>query len=172
MLEESALLTVSDMRPGKGNRAGLTLERGGAVVTSISNPLSSKEAPGQHKLEQTTESTTIRGLGNFRLLHSSQFNRHRIRLGGNERLTQYIGTIAESSPTATPAMKRPAISIAIVAAPAWSAQPKAEMTPPMKTVFLRPKLSASHDTASAPMIAPPVKDDTMPPVSEAFGLPK
>lgn len=60
----------------------------------------------------------------------------------------------------------------MVAAPACSAQPKDEITPPMKTDFLRPKLSASHDTDSAPMIAPPVKDETMPPVSEALGLPK
>lgn len=60
----------------------------------------------------------------------------------------------------------------MVAAPACSAQPNDEITPPMKTDFFRPKLSASHDTASAPIIAPPVKDETMPPVSEAFGLPK
>lgn len=69
-------------------------------------------------------------------------------------------------------MKRPAISIAMVVAPACSAQPKDEMTPPIKTDFLRPKLSASHDTDNAPMIAPPVKDETIPPVSAAFGLPK
>lgn len=71
-----------------------------------------------------------------------------------------------------PAMKRPAISILIVVAPACNAQPKLEMQPPMKTVFLRPKMSASHDTAKAPIIAPPVKEETIPPVSAASGVPK
>lgn len=171
MLEESALLTASEMPLNSWNR-GLTLERSTTVVTTISNPLGGEKAPGQHELEQAAKGTAIGGFSNFGLLNSGQFNRHRAPPGENERLTQYMGTIAERRPTAIPAMKRPAINIAMVTAPACSAHPKAEMTPPMKTVFLRPKLSASHDTANAPMIAPPVKDETMPPVSEAFGLPK
>lgn len=171
MLEESALFIASGMPLNTWNRR-LTLERSTAVVTTISNPLGSEKAPGQHELEQATKGTAIRGFSNFGLLNSGQFNIDSVQLHGNERLTQYIGTIAERRPTAISAMKRPAISIAMVTAPACSAHPKDEMTPPMKTVFLRPKLSASHDTASAPMIAPPVKDETMPPVSEAFGLPK
>jgi hypothetical protein len=83
-----------------------------------------------------------------------------------------MGTMAERSPTAIPAIKRPAISMAMVADPACKAHPKAEIQPPMKTVFLRPSISASHDTANAPMMAPPVKEDTIPPFWEGFGVPK
>lgn len=80
--------------------------------------------------------------------------------------------MAERSPTAIPAMKRPAINMAIVAEPACKAQPRAEMQPPKKTAFFRPNISASHDIASAPTIAPPVKEDTIPPFWEEFGVPK
>jgi hypothetical protein len=38
-----------------------------------------------------------------------------------------------------------------------------EMIDPMKTVFFLPNLSANTETDSEPMIAPPVKEDTMPP---------
>lgn len=83
-----------------------------------------------------------------------------------------MGTIAERIPTAIPAMKRPAINIAIVVAPACNAHPKVEMAPPMNTVFLRPKISANQDTAKAPITAPPVKDETIPPFAALSGVPK
>lgn len=82
-----------------------------------------------------------------------------------------MGTTAERSPTATPAMNLPAIIIGMFTAAAWRTQPKTEMTAPMKTVFLRPKRSGSHATESAPGMAPPVKDETIPPVSDALGIP-
>lgn len=82
-----------------------------------------------------------------------------------------MGTTAERRPTATPAMNLPAIIIGILTAPACKAQPRVEIMAPMKTVILRPYLSGSHATESAPGMAPPVKADTMPPVSEAVGIP-
>jgi hypothetical protein len=75
-----------------------------------------------------------------------------------------MGTTADSKPTATPEMNRPAIIIGIFLAPPWSAQPKIEMQEPMKTVLFRPNLSGSHATESAPGMAPPVKAETIPPV--------
>lgn len=60
----------------------------------------------------------------------------------------------------------------MVVEPACKAQPKTEIQPPTKTVFFRPSISAIHDIASAPMMAPPVKEDTMPPFWEGFGVPK
>jgi len=70
-----------------------------------------------------------------------------------------------------PAMNLPAIIIGIFAAPACNAQPIVEMTAPIKTAILRPYLSGSQATERAPRIAPPVNDETIPPVSEAVGVP-
>ena len=82
---------------------------------------------------------------------------------------QYIGTTADNIPTAIPAMRRPVMSMGIVAAPACRAHPKVEIHPPRKTVFLRPRRSASHDIDKAPITAPPLNEDTMPPVVDGPG---
>lgn len=72
MLEGSALLIALGMpMPLNGSKGGLTLERSITVVTAISNPLGSEEPPGQHKLEQPTKGTAIRGFSNFGLLNSA-----------------------------------------------------------------------------------------------------
>jgi hypothetical protein len=73
------------------------------------------------------------------------------------KLTQYIGTTAESSPTAIPAIALP--------------HPRTEMQAPMKTVILRPRRSGSQAMDRAPRMAPPVKEDTIPPVCDAVGVP-
>jgi hypothetical protein len=86
-------------------------------------------------------------------------------------LTQYIGTTAESKPTATPAMILPAIIIGMLRAPACRAQLRMEIQAPMKTVFFRPSRSGSQATESALGFAPPVKAETIPPVSELEGVP-
>jgi hypothetical protein len=68
-------------------------------------------------------------------------------------------------------MNLPAIIIPILTAPPWSAHPKTEMQAPIKTVFLRPNLSGNQAIESAPGIAPPVKEETIPPVCEEVGVP-
>jgi hypothetical protein len=69
-------------------------------------------------------------------------------------------------------MTRPAMSIAMELAPACSAQPKMEMIEPMKTVFFLPSMSATMETESEPMMAPPVKEDTIPPAWSSEGFSK
>jgi hypothetical protein len=93
------------------------------------------------------------------------------KLGYPDSLTQYIGTTAESKPTAMPAMARPTIIMPILMALAWRAHPSTEMQAPMKTVNFRPRRSGSQAIDIAPSMAPPVKEDTIPPVWEAVDVP-
>jgi hypothetical protein len=56
----------------------------------------------------------------------------------------YMGIVLVSMPTATPPMERPAMSMGMLVAPAWRADPKSETTEPEKMVILRPIMSAKN----------------------------
>lgn len=84
----------------------------------------------------------------------------------------YIGTTDVSMPTATPAINRPTISIAMFTEPACRAHPKHETQPPAKTARLRPRRSPVKTLMIVPNIAPPWNDETTPPVVVSLGLEK
>lgn len=82
----------------------------------------------------------------------------------------YMGTVAVSMPTATPAMNRPMMSMVMLIAPPCSAQPTMEMQAPTKTDIFRPSRSPVKMLMMVPRMAPPWKADTTPPVTVSFGL--
>lgn len=84
----------------------------------------------------------------------------------------YIGTTDVSIPTATPAMSRPTISMAMLMEPACKAHPKQETQAPANTARLRPRRSPVKTLMMVPRMAPPWKAETTPPVTVSLGLEK
>ena len=91
---------------------------------------------------------------------------------GSDNSAAYIGIVAVSIPTAIPAMKRPIISIAIFTEPACNAQPRQEITEPVRIVRFRPNQSAQTMFTIVPRIAPPWNAETIPLVTVSLGLVK
>jgi hypothetical protein len=63
---------------------------------------------------------------------------------GMDSSDAYIGMVLVRMPTAMPPMKRPTISMTMVAAPHCKAEPSTDTRAPMRTVFLRPSLGCQN----------------------------
>jgi hypothetical protein len=116
---------------------------------AVTEPLGYEKAPRQHELQKARELPTTSDVAISE---------------------QYIGTTADNRPAAKPAIKRPAIIMGILAAPPCRAQPRHEMMVPTKTAFFLPSLSARYEMEGEPRMVPPVKEETMSPVSDVVGL--
>lgn len=75
-------------------------------------------------------------------------------------------------PTATPAIKRPTMSITRLIAPACNAHPKHDITAPAKTDHFRPRRSPVKMLMIVPRMAPPWNAETIPPVTLSLGSEK
>lgn len=69
-------------------------------------------------------------------------------------------------------MNRPIMSMGMLTAPACKEPPMTDTTEPMNTVQRRPKACAKNMLKMVPRIAPPWKDETMPPTTVSEGLSK
>lgn len=122
------------------------------VLASVSHPVGNKPKPIICWVQPVKRPRACGGLISARY---SCYQSHAIIL--------LTGTIIDSSPIARPAMKRPAMSMRLLIAPAWIAHPTAAIAAPTWMVRFLPKRSARVPARIAPKNAPPANTDTIAP---------